>query len=300
MSKKRGIRPSEAIGDALRGVARHILAEGRAAVEDEQRVEAIAVHDFRAAMKFWRAYLRLVEPVLDPADRSWRIEARGLARMFAGARDAQAAIDALADAERHSASDRLTSAAWESVRGTLEQLRASAETASLTPEMRQRIAGALGRAEARIEHWPLGDVVFADVARGLMKGYRRARDRIPSDGAAANPHELHELRQRVVAHRYQMEIVKPLWPRLGKTWVLEAQKLRTRLGKYQDLAVLARYAEPQQPLAQCRSGLQSAIGERQERHIASARRIAGRIFAEPPKAFRRRLEGMWQGIGGSD
>ena len=71
---------------------------------------------------------------------------------------------------------------------------------------------------------------------------------IPDDWRAATA-RLHELRQRVVVHRYQMELVEPLWPRLGETWVRQAQKLRNRLGSYQDLVVLARYAEPHQPLA---------------------------------------------------
>ena len=64
MSDKPGLRPQTAVGSALRDVARHILAEGRTAVEDRQRIEAVAVHDFRAAMKSWRAYLRLIEPHL--------------------------------------------------------------------------------------------------------------------------------------------------------------------------------------------------------------------------------------------
>src|SRR5215217_1166296 len=101
MSDKPGLRPQQAVGQALRDVARHILAEGRTAVEDKKRVEAVAIHDFRAAMKSWRAFLRLVEPHLHADDRRWRTEARDLARMLAGARDAQAALDAVADAEHH-------------------------------------------------------------------------------------------------------------------------------------------------------------------------------------------------------
>jgi hypothetical protein len=47
---KPGLRPPDAVGEALRASARYILAEGRGAIEDRQRVEAVAVHDFRAAM----------------------------------------------------------------------------------------------------------------------------------------------------------------------------------------------------------------------------------------------------------
>ena len=299
MNDKPGLRPQEAVGHALRETARHILAEGRTAVEDRRRVEAVAVHDFRAAMKSWRAFLRLVEPHLPADDRRWRTEARDLARLLAGARDAQAALDAVADAEQHAPSHRLSSQSWETIRGKLEELRASAETASLTNALRTRIAAALDRAEARIERWPIDELSFSDVAKGLSEGYRRARHLIPKDWRAASAHDLHELRQRVVVHRYQMEIVEPLWPRLGRSWVREAQKLRNRLGKYQDLAVVAHYAEPHQPLARWRSRLQSVASQRQAQHTAVARRLAGRLFAERPKAFQRRLEAMWEAMAAS-
>ena len=299
MSDKPGLRPQQAVGQALRDVARHILAEGRTAVEDKKRVEAVAIHDFRAAMKSWRAFLRLVEPHLHADDRRWRTEARDLARMLAGARDAQAALDAVADAEHHAPSHRLSSQSWDTIRTRLEEFRVSAETASLTNPLRTRISAALDRAEARIEFWPLDELSFADVAEGLRADYRRARHLIPDNWRAASAHDLHALRQRVVVHRYQMEIVEPLWPRLGRSWVREAQKLRNRLGKVQDLAVLSRYAEPHQPLARWRSRLQSVTSQRQAQHVAAAQRIAGRLFAEKPKAFRRRLEAMWEGMAAS-
>lgn len=296
---KPGLHPPEAVGETLRACARYILAEGRSAIEDRQRVEAVAVHDFRATMKWWRAYLRLIEPFLAVEDHHWRIEARDMARLLAGARDAQAALDAVADMEDHTASHRLSASSWETIINKLEDLRAHAETASLTPALRKRLSAALDRAEARIERWPLDDVTFGDVAESLSEGYRRARRLIPDDWRAASAADLHDLRQRVVVHRYQMEVVKPLWPRLGKSWVREAQKLRDRLGQYQDLAVLARYAEPHQPLARWRSRLQSVISQRQGQHVSAARRIAGRIFAERPKAFQRRLEAMWDGLAAS-
>lgn len=296
MSEKPGLRPGEPVGDALRVVARHILAEGRTAVEDRKRVEAVAVHDFRAAMKSWRAFLRLIEPHLEESDHRWRTEARDLARMLAGARDAQAALDAVADVEKHTPSHRLSSQSWDTIRTKLEDLRAEAETASLTNAIRRQISGALDRAEARIESWPLDELSFSDVAESLREDYRRARHLIPDDWRAASAHDLHELRQRVVVHRYQMELVEPLWPRLGDTWVRQAQKLRNRLGSYQDLVVLARYAEPHQPLARWRSRLLSVVSQRQAQHVAVARSIAGRLFAERPKAFRDRLEAMWEGM----
>ncbi len=295
MNDRPGLQPRETVGGALRAVARSILADARAAIEDRDRIEAVAVHDFRAAMKAWRAFLRLIEPFLDEGDQHWRVEARDLARALAGARDAQAALDAIRDVEFHAASHRLSSRSWETMRQRIEELREAAETASLNAPMRKRIAAALDRADARIEQWPLDAVTFEDVAEHLAAAYRRARHAVPDDWRAASAEDLHALRKHVVVHRYQMEIVEPLWPRLGRTWVKEAQRLRNRLGKCQDLAVLTNFASPHQPLARWRSPLSSVITQRQGRHLESARRIAARLFAERPKAFRKRLEAMWTG-----
>jgi hypothetical protein len=117
---------------------------------------------------------------------------------------------------------------------------------------------------------------------------------MPAHWSAADVEELHTLRQRVVVHRYQMELVEPLWPRLSKMWVSEAQRLRERLGTCQDLAVLARLTEPRGPLAHWRARLTPPIAARHALHVNAAARLAGRIFAESPRGFRRRLEALWE------
>jgi CHAD domain len=101
------------------------------------------------------------------------------------------------------------------------------------------------------------------------------------------------LRKRVVIHRYQIDIIEPLWPRFVKMWSGEAQRLRDRLGKHQDLIVLASLTGPHQPLARWRSRLAPAIAERKAAHVAAAARIAARLFVEKPSAMRRRLAAMW-------
>ena len=37
-----------------------------------------------------------------------------------------------------------------------------------------------------------------------------------------------------------MELIEPLWPRFGRMWTDEAERLRDRLGRCQDLEVLER------------------------------------------------------------
>ena len=91
-----------------------------------------------------------------------------------------------------------------------------------------------------------------------------------------------------------MELVEPLWPKFGKLWVAEAQRLRDRLGAFQDLSVLKGFTVPHGALAPWRSRLTPLILGRQEKHAKAAQRIASRLLAEKPKAFRRRLEALWE------
>jgi CHAD domain-containing protein len=295
MSDKPALQPDLAVGEALRAVAHDILAAARAAIEAPDRPNAEAVHDFRREMKRWRALLRLLGPFLGEEGRRLRTEARDLARSLGGARDSQAALDGLADlADRGLA---LTPRSLANVRGRIETIKQAAETTTLNGDMRFRILHALDQAGASVECWALQDLTFAAIAARLAGGYRAARRALPASFEDASAEDLHELRKRVVTHRYQMETVAPLWRRFGKMWVGEAQRLRERLGQHQDLLQLARLTEPHQPLAHWRARLQPIIEARKTAHIHAARRMARRLLVEKPKAFRRRLDVMWETVG---
>src|SRR5438105_1976616 len=142
MQDKPALRPDLAVGEALRAVARDILAEARAALNHPGNSDAAAVHDFRRAMKRWRALLRLLDPFLDDGE-PLRIEARDLARALGGARDAQSALDALDDLAAHGLAWSAPSLA--AVRARIEAVRQQAETHVVVPEMRLRLTGALDR-----------------------------------------------------------------------------------------------------------------------------------------------------------
>jgi CHAD domain-containing protein len=292
MSDEPALRRDLAVGEALLAVARHILAEARTAIEAPGKPDSTAVHDFRRQMKRWRALLRLLEPFLGEDGPRLRIQARDLARTLGGARDAQSALDALEDLAHHGLA--LSPRSLATLRARIEHIRQAAETTILTADMRLSVAAALDDAEAAVEGWPLQALTFAEIAEHLMRGYRSARRGRPEIWAEASAEELHELRKRVINHRYQMDIIRPLWRRFVKMWTGEAQRLRDRLGKHQDLLVLARLTDTRQPLARWRSDLLPAIEKRRAAHVKTSARIAGRLLVEKPKAFRRRLEAIWE------
>jgi CHAD domain-containing protein len=284
--------PADIATRTLAGLLRDIVASGRKPIETPDISDTVAVHDLRKALKRWRAILRLIAPTVGDEAEQMRVEARDLARELAAARDGRAAQEALADLGDDfpdlSARSRATIAA------RLAQIGASAEAISLTSARKVRIGEMWTQAADAIERWPLQSFDHSEAATQLTVVYRRVCAAIPDDWSHASPAALHRFRQRVVEHRYQMELAEPLWPKLMRAWVSEAQRLRDRLGAHQDLAVLRRLAEPDQPLARWRSQLAPVIAARQAAHVAAAKRLTGRLFAEKSKAFRQRLTSLWE------
>jgi CHAD domain-containing protein len=278
-----GARPAGGgFGEGLAAAARSIFADARTALTDSKLSEPEAVHDVRKAFKRWRAFLRLLEGPLGDSANQMRAEARELMRMLAGARDVQAALDAVEDITKAEAPFSATSAA--TIKARLTAMRDAAEAASFTPEMRERLTRYLDYAALTVERWPFATIGFDAIADGLTVTYRRARQLIPDNWPESDAEHLHDLRRRVVEHRHQLDLIEPLWPRLARVWGEEAQRLRNRLGACQDLAVLTNFTAPHQPLAPWRSRLAPAIEGRRNAHLKAGARLAGQLFAEKPKS----------------
>jgi CHAD domain-containing protein len=278
-------------GDGLAAAARSIIADARSSLSDPELSDAEAVHEVRKALKRWRALMRLLSRPLGEQPEQMRIEARDLMRALSGARDAQSTLDALADLRK--AELPFSETSMETIRKRLAEIKDSAEHTSFTKDMRDRLTRYLDFATLSLERWPLKAIDFDTVADALTVTYRRARQLLPDSWSDAEAEHLHDLRRRVVEHRHQMDLVEHLWPRLGQVWAEEAQRLRNRLGACQDLAVLAGSTAAHQPLAPWRSRLAPVVEARRGTHLKTAARLAGRLFAEKPKAFRRRIAALW-------
>src|SRR5665647_90401 len=247
-------------GDGLADAARAIIADARTALSDPKLSEAEAVHDVRKAFKRWRALLRLLERPLGEPAIQMRLEAREQMRTLAGARDAQAALDAIDDLGKADVPFSANSVA--TIRARVSAIRDAAEAASFTTDTRDQLTRYLDYATLTLQRWPFQTMDFDIIADGLTATYRRARQLIPENWPETDAEHLHDLRRRVVEHRHQMDLFEPLWPRLGKVWGEEAQRLRNRLGACQDLAVLASFTDPHKPLAPWRSRLAPVIAAR--------------------------------------
>jgi CHAD domain-containing protein len=280
------------IDNDLERAARSVLADARHALASGEFSDAERVHALRRAFKRWRALLRLLHGPVGEAADAMRAEARDLMRQLSSARDQQSALDALDDLTKGEVP--LSPASLRTMRERLTALRDAAQAVAMTPDLQQRITGYLETAESTIGAWRLPHTPFGAVAEALASTYRRARRLLPEDWEHAIPEDLHALRRRVVEHRHQMELIEPLWPRFAKMWGAEAQRLRNQLGACQDLAVLSGFLAPHQPLAHWRARMMPAIEARGAAHLRNAERLARRLFAERPRAFRKRIGALWK------
>ncbi len=284
--------PPDIAARTLAALLRDIVASGRKPIETPDISDAAAVHDLRKALKRWRAILRLIAPMVGDEAELMRVEARDLAREMAVARDGQAAQEALSDLG--DSIPNLSARSRATIAERLNQIGAGADAIGLTSVRKERIDDMWTRAGAAVERWPFQRFDRSEAAAQLTAFYRRVCAAMPDDWSNASPEALHRLRQRVVEHRYQMELADPLWPKLMRLWVSEAQRLRDRLGAHHDLVILRRLTEPHGPLVRWRSQLAPLIAERQAAHVAAAKRLTGRLFAEKSKAFRQRLASLWE------
>ena len=296
MTKRPALRPDIPLDQALVTVARDILTGARDAITDPAKETDKAIHDFRKSIKRWRSFLRLIEPHFGDGADNLRAAARDTAKKLGGARDLRSTLDALEDIRE--GAYELNERALDTIGGRIRELQQAAEQAGISPSDRADIANEVSRWLSTISLWPFSGMEFREISGALTEGYRRARKAMPENWQEANEEELHEFRRRTIDHRYQMEFVEPLWPRMAKIWVDEAQRLRDALGQHRDLTLLKLMTGPHQPLARFRSKLTPAIARRQQEHLAQAAKIAARVFADKPKAFQARIDTLWR--AGSD
>jgi CHAD domain-containing protein len=272
MSRKYRLGRGEPVPE---GVAR--IARGRI----DHAIDALAdaseegVHDARKDMKKLRALLRLVRGEI--GEKTFRRESdcfRDAARELSGVRDADVMLATLADLEeRYKADVGPTRQAVEAHRirtaGGGRKRAAKAAVAMLT------------EARGRVGDWPLerdGFEVFED---GLRRTYRDGRRALRAALKEPSTENFHEWRKRVKDLWYHCSILEETWKPVMKALAGESHELSDRLGDDHDLAVLLDFGA---------DSLEPLIARRREELQEEAFAYGGRLYADKPKTYVRRIE----------
>jgi CHAD domain-containing protein len=250
---------------------------------------AEAVHGARKDLKKLRAVVRLARAELgDDLYRAENGRYRDAGRALSASRDAQVTVETLAGLGE--ASEDLPAAAVDAWRGALERERQRA--AASEAEGVARAIRLIEPGPELIAAWPLGGGDWRLLDAGLLRAYRRGRRAMREAHGNGAP-SFHEWRKRAKDLWYQQRILVDAWPQvLGET-AEQAHVLAELLGDHHDLAVLAedlagRGFEPAWSAA-----LGEAIAARQDDLAAAAFDLGARLYAERPKAYRRRMRAYW-------
>jgi CHAD domain-containing protein len=118
--------------------------------------------------------------------------------------------------------------------------------------------------------------------RALTDTYRSGRRAFARAEDEPTTEHLHEWRKRVKDLWYQQRLLKRAWPGVMKALAAEAKSLSKLLGSDHDLAVLAAELPDDDVL-------RPLIADRRAELQDEAWTLGRRLYAESPKAFRKRL-----------
>lgn len=288
------------LADALRVVADTQLRNAATALERRWTASpAQAVHDARTSVKKARAALRLARPALDRA--AYRREnraLRGAARLLAASRDADVLVaTAAALAKRYVG--HVPAATFDALTTAFAARAVEQRTAADDGDgPRHEAIAALRAARERARAWPLRGARRATLVAGLGRTYARGRAGLAA--VAADPDDVeasHAWRRRVKDLWYQQRLVAPAWPAVLGAQADQAHELATLLGDDHDLALLAiALKRGDVPAAADLAPVIDLVAARRAELRERALRLGARVYAEPSKAFERRLRaylGAW-------
>jgi len=271
-----------------KGVKRILREEIEAAVRlcrHPARQRGVTVHEVRKHLKKLRAALRLTKN--EVGKNRWASEDRCLreiGRLVSDLRDAhvrfQTLIQLRGDAKQQ----------FPRIEELLSMERESF-SAAFAGWQKQAIPK-LERVGERLSRWPLAGITWKQICGVVAKSYRRGQNRLAKALKKRDPESFHVWRMSVKELWYQLRILRPLNRVVLEEIATDAKTLGELLGRAHDFAfLLARLDRERgdQALYDELVQLQKLIQKRGKRLHRDALELGRRFYAEPPKAFAKRI-----------
>ena len=217
-----------------------------------------------------------------------------MARRLSGPRDADVMVQTLDQlAQRYAG--QVPEMSFGAIRERLEVQRDGARLQLVNSPSIGEAAAELSQARRRLETWRIQGGGWRVVGAGLGRSYGRGRKTFQRAHAKPTPENLHARRKRTKDVWYQLRLLEPIAPGAMSGQAREAHRLSDLLGDDHDLSELRRTIT--RVGADIPADLGSVIGlidHRQEQLRTEAWFVGQRLYAERPKAFRRRMRRYWK------
>jgi CHAD domain-containing protein len=150
----------------------------------------------------------------------------------------------------------------------------------------------LERVEERLSKWPLDHITWKQICGAVEKIYKRGQRGLAKTIKKPVPENFHAWRKRVKDLWYQLRILQPLNRVVLEEMAHDADVLAELLGREHDFDFLLARLDKESGDDSLRgelARLQKLIRKRGRRLCRDALELGRRFYAEPPKAFAKRI-----------
>jgi CHAD domain-containing protein len=275
----------EPLSKGLKRIFREEIESAVRLCRHPARQRGMTVHEVRKHLKKLRAALRLTKTEVGKS--RWASEdlfLREIGRLVSDLRDAHVRYQTLVQL-RDDADQQFP---------RIEELL-SMERESFSAAFagwQKRAIPKLERAGERLSKWPLSGITWKQICGVVAKVYRRGQNRLAKANKKRDPESFHVWRTSVKELWYQLRILRPLNRLVLEEIASDAKTLGELLGRGHDFAfLLARLDRERgdQALYDELVQLQKLIQKRGKRLHRDALELGRRFYAEPSKAFAKRI-----------
>jgi CHAD domain-containing protein len=254
----------------------------------EQR--GVIVHEVRKHLKKLRAAMRLAVSEVGKSRHAREDRCvRKIGRLVSDLRDAQVRLQTLVQLRAETAK-RSEESPFPRIEELLSLERESF-SAAFAGWQKQAIPQ-LERVEARLLKWPLEGLTWKQICGTVGKIYKRGQRGLAKTINDPEPENFHAWRKRVKDLCYQLRILQPLNRVVLEEMAHDAEVLGELLGREHDFDFLwVRLEKERGDEALCDElvQLESLIRKRGKRLRTNALELGRRFYAEPAKAFAKRI-----------
>ena len=250
----------------------------------------VTVHEVRKHLKKLRAAMRLAAGKVGKNCHTKEDRCvRKIGRMVSDLRDAQVRLQTFIQLREKAAKNskkQLFPCTEE-----LLLLERESFSAAFAGWQRQAIPQ-LERIKARLMDWPLDGLNWKQICNAVCKIYRRGQRALAKTIDDPDAENFHAWRKRVKDAWYQLRILHPLNRTVLEEMAHDAEILGELLGSEHDLDFLLARLEKERgdaAFADELGKLQKMIGKRCKRLRRDALELGRRFYAEPAKAFAKRI-----------
>jgi CHAD domain-containing protein len=280
----------EPLPDGLKRVFREQIESALELCCHPAKQRGVTVHEVRKHLKKLRAAMRLAIPEVG-TNRHTREDrcVRKIGRLVSDLRDAQVRLQTLIQLR-----DDTAKGPEDSPFPRIEELLSlerESFSAAFAGWQKQAIPQ-LERVEARLLKWPLEGLTWKQICGAVGKIYKRGQRGLAKTIDDPEPENFHAWRKRVKDIWYQLRILQPLNRMVLTEMDRDAEVLGELLGREHDLNFLWARLETEkgdEALRDELAQLEKLIRKRGKRLRTNALELGRRFYAEPAKAFAKRI-----------